>query len=153
VNSKSKIVLSLILFCFPACALQATKHDAVKAVIDANQFLKAFYLDENPSEALKFCDEQFGMPGAIDALTKMLNQIKAERGSLKSLTADSYLMVPGRGMELFYVGKYENGFLYHRLVVVGSASTGYKVSGVWFQHEPYPESTLRRKFETEMPVQ
>jgi len=125
----------------------------VKAALDANQFLKALYLDENPSEALQSCDEQLHTSGATDALTKMINQIKAERGRLKSLSADSYLMVQGRGMELFYVGSYEKGVLYHRLVVVGDVSTGYKVSGVWFQHEPYPQSQLRRKFEMEIPVQ
>lgn len=125
----------------------------MKAALDANQFLKALYLDENPSEALKLCDEQLRNPGATEALTKLINQIKAERGHLKSLAADSYLMVQGPGMELFYVGTYENGVLYHRLVVVGDISTGYKVSGVWFQHEPYPQSQLRRKFEVEIPVQ
>ncbi len=159
VNPKSKrtgaaqMAISLILLCFPACYIQATKHDPVKAVLDTNQFLKALYLDENPSEALKFCDEQSGISGAIDAFTKMLAQIKAEGGHLKSLAADSYLMEPGPAMQLFYVGRYENGLLYHRLVVVGSASTGYKVTGVWFQHEPYPESSLRRKFDMEIPVQ
>jgi len=90
---------------------------------------------------------------ATDALTKMINQIKAERGRLKTLAADSYLMVQGEGMELFYVGIYENGILYHRLVVIGDVTTGYKISGVWFQHEPYPQSQLRRKFEMEIPVQ
>ena len=150
---RARTAIPFILLCFSACHFQATEHDPVKAALDTNQFLKALYLDENPSEALKFSDEQFGGPAAIDALTKMISQIRAERGRLKTLTADSYLMMQGPAMQLFYVGTYEKGVLYHRLVVVGDASTGYKVSGVWFQHEPYAQSNLRRKFQMEIPVQ
>ena len=149
----TRTVIPFILLCFSACHIHATKHDPVKAALDTNQFLKALYLDENPSEALKFCDEQFRTSGATNALTRMISQIKAERGRLKTLTADSYLMVQGPAMELFYVGTYENGTLYHRLVVTGDASAGYRVSGVWFQHEPYAHSNLRRKFQTEILVQ
>lgn len=62
-------------------------------------------------------------------------------------------MVQGPSIELFYIGTYDNGVLYQRVVVVGDASAGYRVSGVWFQHEPYPQRNLRRKFEIEIPVQ
>jgi len=72
---------------------------------------------------------------------------------LQRLTADSYLMVQGAGMELFYVGTYDNGVLYHRLVLAGDASAGYRVTGIWFKPEPYPENVMRKKFETEIPVE
>jgi hypothetical protein len=146
------MIVALISF-FSACHFQAIKHDPVEAVLDTNRFLKAFYVDENPSEALKFFNEELRTSHATDGLTRMLTQIKREQGSLRRLAADSYLMVQGPAMELFYIGTYDNGVLYHRLVVVGDASAGYKVAGVWFQHEPYPQSQLRRKFETEIPVQ
>ena len=72
---------------------------------------------------------------------------------LQRLAAESYLMVQGAGMELFYVGTYDNGVLYHRLVLVGDASAGYQVAGIWFKPDPYPENAARQKFETEIPVQ
>ena len=56
-------------------------------------------------------------------------------------------------MELFYVGTYDNGVLYHRLVLAGDASAGYRVTGIWFKPEPYPENVMRKKFETEIPVE
>ena len=146
-------IFAALLLCFSACHFQAVKHDPVKAVLDTNQFLKVLYFDENPTEAVKFGNEEFRTSGATDALTKMLSQIKREQGSLKRLAADSYLMVQGPAMELFYVGTYDNGVLYHRVVVAGDASAGYRVSGVWFKPEPYPQSNLRRKFEVEIPVQ
>lgn len=55
-------------------------------------------------------------------------------------------------MELFYTGVYERGTLYHRLVLQGEATSGYRVSGLWYILDPYPEQTLRRKFETNIPV-
>jgi hypothetical protein len=150
--TRSNIVL-FILLCLPACHYQAIKHDPHKAVVDANRFMKALYLDENPSEALQYCDEQMRVPTAIDSLGKIINQTKQERGSLKRLAASSYLMEQGSAMQLLYVGTYEKGVLYHRIVVDGNASDGYRVTGVWFQLEPYPQSQLRRNFETEVPVE
>ena len=44
------------------------------------------------------------------------------------------------------------GTLYHRLVLQGEATSGYRVSGLWYQFDPYPPQTLRRKFETDIPV-
>src|SRR6185369_7869234 len=73
-------VVPFILLCFSACHFQAVKHDPGKAVLDTNQFLKALYIDENPSEALKFCGEEVRTAGGADALTKMLTKIKQERG-------------------------------------------------------------------------
>ena len=150
--ARSNIVLCIFL-CLSACHYQAIKHDPHKAALDANRFLKALYFDENPSEALQYCDEQMRVPSAVDSLRQMIHQTKQERGSLKKLAASSYLMEQGSAMQLLYVGTYETGVLYHRIVVAGSASDGYRVTGVWFQHEPYPQSQLRRDFETKIPVQ
>jgi hypothetical protein len=115
--------------------------------------MKALYLDENPSEALQYCDERMRVPSAIDGFRKMINKTKQERGSLKSLAASSYVMQQGSAIQLLYVGTYEKGVLYHRITVDGNASDGYRVVGVWFQLEPYPQSQMRCNFETEIPVQ
>lgn len=55
-------------------------------------------------------------------------------------------------MELFYVGMYEEGTLYHHLILLGDPS-GYKVSGVWYSLDPYPEQASRRKFNQEILVE
>ena len=79
-------------------------------------------------------------------MRRLVDQIDQRQGKLTVLQADSYLMTPGKAMELFYVGTYENGTLYHRLVLMGDADTGYKVSGIWYSVDPYPKHTLRREF-------
>lgn len=146
------IVLGIFL-CLSACHLQAIKHDPYKAALDANRFMKALYFDENPTEALQYCDEQMRVPSTIDGFGKMINKTKDERGGLKRLAASSYVMEQGSAMQLFYVGTYEKGVLYHRITVDGNASDGYRVVGAWFQLEPYPQNQLRRNFEEEIPVQ
>src|SRR4051794_8262109 len=100
--ARSSIVLCIFL-CLSACHFQAIKHDPHKAALDANRFMKALYFDENPTEALQYCDEQMRVPSTIDGFGKMINKTKEERGSLKSLAASSYLMEQGSAMQLFYV--------------------------------------------------
>jgi hypothetical protein len=143
------IIVSLILS-LSACHFQSTRHSPVKAASDANQFLKALYFDEDSAGALRLADPKLRESVSADNLKKMVDEVKQERGGLKRLRADSYLMTPGQTMELFYVADYEKGVLYHRLVLMGDAQSGYRVSGFWFQLDPYPENPLRRKFDVEI---
>ena len=55
-------------------------------------------------------------------------------------------------MELFYVGEHEKGLVYHRVVLLGDGSEGYKVSGLWYQLEPYPQHGLRAPLEEKIVV-
>jgi hypothetical protein len=144
--AQSFIIIALILS-LSACHFQSVRHSPVKAAFGANQFLKALYFDEDWAGALRLADEHFRQSVTGDNLKTMVDQVKQQRGALKRLRADSYLMTQGRTMELFYIGEYEKGVLYHRLDLMGDASSGYRVSGVWFKPEPYPESPLRRKFD------
>jgi hypothetical protein len=146
----AKLIIVSLVFVFSGCRIQTVKHSPVRAAIDTNQFLRAFYFDEDYAKALELADGQLRQSATSDDLKKMAEGIKQERGALKTLRADSYLMTQGETMELFYTGEYEKGVLHHRLVLVGDASSGYRVSGVWFQADPYPENPLRRKFEGEI---
>jgi hypothetical protein len=143
-------MLSLLLC---DCRIERVKQDPTKAVSDTNQFLKALYFEERFDEALRLADPTLSNSATPADLENMVKKTKQEVGEVKKLKADSYLMTQGRSMELFYVGTYEKGTLYHRLVLVGDAFSGYRVSGVWFQAEPYPEQTLRRKFSEDIFVE
>jgi hypothetical protein len=152
INATQRLALVLLVLCFSSCRVETVKHDPIKAVDDANDFLKALYLDENYPLALEVADVQLRQSLTANDLRQLVEGVKQERGKLKTLKADSYLMVQGRGMELFYVGSYQKGPLYHRLVLMGDLPTGYKVSGVWYSLDPYPEQVLRRKFNQEILV-
>lgn len=148
-GATQSIIVSLILS-LSACHVQSVRHSPIKAAFDANQFLKSLYFDEDCPGALRLADEQLRRSVTPDDLKKMVDGMKQKRGALKTLRAESYLMTQGETMELFYRGEYEKGVVYHRLVLKGDASSGYRVSGVWFQPEPYPENPLRRKFDGEI---
>ncbi|HBB94678.1 MAG TPA: hypothetical protein DC054_04750 [Blastocatellia bacterium] len=149
--AQSLLLAFLILLPF-GCNVQTVTHDPVKAVSDTNGFLKALYLEENYPKALSLADVQLRQSVTADDLREIVAGIKQRCGSLKTLRADSYLMTPGSTMELFYVGTYETGTLYHRLVLVGDVSSGYRVAGVWYQAEDYQEQPLRRKFDQDLLV-
>lgn len=151
-NTQALIIASLML-CFSACSFRAANHNPVSAALDANRFLKALYYEENGAAALALADEQLRRSVTAENLKKTVEALKQERGGLRRLTADSYLMVPGSTIELFYVGQYEKGVLYYRLVLVGDSSSGYKVAGLWFKPDPYPENRLRRKFNADIVVE
>lgn len=144
--------LGLIILLIAGCHIQSVRHDPVKAAFEINGFLKAVYVNGNYSKALELADVQFRQSVTPEGLRQLAEGIRTERGELKTLKADSYLMTMGSTMELFYVGTYEKGTLYHRVVLAGDLSTSYRVSGIWYSVEPYPEQTLRRRFEQEILV-
>jgi hypothetical protein len=141
-----RFTVVLITLCLAACHPQAIKHNPVRAAFDTNRFLKALCFDQDFAGALNLADEPLQQFVSAERLGRMVEENNQKWGALTRLRADSYLMTLGRTMELFYDGEYQKGVLYYRLVLVGDASTGYKVSGIWFQPDPYPENTLRRKF-------
>src|SRR5262249_21740110 len=119
-------ILALLVSFLCDCRLETVKQDPNRAVSDANQFLKDLYFDERFPEALEIADPTLRQSTTPTVLREIAEKATQQKGALQELKADSYLMTPGRSMELFYIGKYEKGVLYHRLVLVGDASSGYK---------------------------
>jgi hypothetical protein len=148
----TKILTPLLGLFLVGCSFQTVKHDPGTAVLAANVFLKAFYIEHNYEHALMLSDAELRRSANADDLGQMARRAEQICGSLKELKAESYLMTPGKTMELFYIGRYQRGTLYHRVVLVGDVSNGYRVSGIWFQDSPYPESKLRRPFQPSIVV-
>jgi len=144
------VLLGLFL---ASCSLQSFKHNPTTAVMATNVFLRALYIEHNYEHALQLSDEALRKSATATNLAQMVTLAEKKCGVLKELKADSYLMTPGSTMELFYDGRCDRGTLYHRLVLVGDVSNGYRVSGVWFQDSPYPDQALRRPFETNIVVE
>jgi hypothetical protein len=144
------LILSLLVL--TACRDEKATHQPVQAASDANRFLKALYFEEDYPKALELADAQLRQSVDANGLRQLVEGIGQQHGKLKTLRADSYLMTPGSTMELFYIGEYEKGILYHRLVLMGNASSGYRVSGVWYQPEAYAAQPLRRSFNQDIQV-
>lgn len=149
---QKSLFLGFSILLLAGCHVQTVNHEPAQAATDTNRFLKALYVDKDYPKALALADTQLRQSTTANDLKQMAEGIREQRGELKTLKADSYLMTPGRTMELFYIGEYTKGTLYHRLVLIGDVSSGYRVSGVWYQTEPYPDQTLRRRFDQDILV-
>jgi hypothetical protein len=150
--SKTSVLGVLLLF-LCGCRLEAIQHNPIQAVSEANRFLKTLYIEENYREAFESGHAELRNSGTPDNLRQIAERIRQQFGYLERLKADSYMQTPGRTMELFYVGSYERGTMYHRIVLMGDATSGYKVSGLWFKADPYPEHTMRHKFNEDIFVE
>ena len=139
-------ILGVLLLLFCGCRLEAIQHNPVKALSAANSFLKALYIEENYPKAFELGHAELRNAVTSDNLKQIVERIRQQVGNLERLKADSYMQTPGRTMELFCVGTYERGTIYHRIVLMGDATSGYKVSGVWFKADPYPQHALRQRF-------
>lgn len=135
------------------CRLEYAKHDPMKAVSDANVFMKALYLDEHYQKAFEISHPELRRRGSPGDLLQIIERIKQQVGGLRRLKADSYFEGHDKTVEVFYIGTYERGVIYHRIVLTGDTSNGYKVSGVWLNTEPYPEIGSRYRFKNEIFVE
>jgi|GEM_PF-3053199 len=143
---------ALLCLVFIGCSFQTVRHNPTTAALAANVFLKAMYVEHNYDRALNLSDEALRRSATAENLGQMADLAAKKCGELKELKADSYLMTQGATMELFYTGRCDRGTLYHRVVLIGDVSNGYRVSGVWFQDSPYQEQSLRRRFENDIIV-
>src|ERR1041384_1903228 len=146
------LVVSSLLAFSASCQLQKFKHSPLRAASDANRFLSALYFERDYSKALELADPILSQSATKENLEVMVDELKQQKGEVREFKADSYLMVQGRGMELFYVGHWQRGTSYHRLVLSGDADSGYRVSGIWYKDEPYPDQALRHRFSEEIVV-
>ncbi len=62
-----------------------------------------------------------------------------------SLSAGEFEPAPSQGgMSIFLYGSQGDERFYYRLLMIGSATAGYGVGGVWRGSGPYPPSRLRQ---------
>jgi hypothetical protein len=149
---KRIIIAGLLAVSVTGCHFQTFRHSPERAASDANVFLKALYIDHDYQRALDLADAELRKAATVENLQQMVEIGDNKLGKIKELRAESYLRTQGRSMDLFYVGDYERGVLYHHIVMAGDASAGYRVSGVWFKDDPYPEGPLRLRFERNLVV-
>ncbi len=150
----SHFLLVCVVFLGAGCRINVlnVSHDETRAVADANKVLSLLYLKGDYVSAYEGLAPETRKSLSSDALKALLETLRSRHGRLLSLRADSFAIMPGqKALTLFYVGTHEKGTSYHRVVVTGDAS-GYRVAGLWFSDQPYPEGNLRTKFRTRIEV-
>lgn len=147
-----KNILILLLACaLVGCTFRSVRHDPATAAMAANVFLKALYIERDYDRALMLSDDALRRVANHDKLAELVKVVDDNCGELKQLQAESWQKGQDLTLELFYTATCEKKTLYHRLVMVGDVSKGYRTAGVWFQDAPYPGN--RPKFENGIVVQ
>ena len=143
---KKIFIINFIAILLYGCGVNIIIHDEDKAVTEANLVLEILFINENYKEAYDKFDPEFKKHYTSANLKQIVEQVRSEFGNLKEFQVDSFLPMPGkRAITLFYKGIHEDGVSYHRVVLVGDKK-GYKVTGLLFAKQPYPEHKLRKKF-------
>src|SRR5262245_61093624 len=102
-----RVFLVFLLLCLSACTFKTGTHDAATAASAAKVFLKALYLDHDANRALSLGDEQLRKSATATQLTDLAKTVDLHCGVLKELKADSYAMLPGQTMDIFFTGTCE----------------------------------------------
>lgn len=145
-NKKITFVVLAVLCFLGGCTLRATTHNPVKEALAASIFLRTVYIDHDYVHAMQLAHDELQQSVGVDDLRQIAEEAQSKEGKVQTFTGESFLPTPGETIEVFFVGQHERQTLYHRLVLIGDESNGYKVSGVWFSTQPYAAHTERRRF-------
>ena len=149
---KKFLAIVFLLFLSGCFSFSTFKHEPATAVLAANDFMKAMYIEHNYDRAWSVADAELRKHASVADLSRLGQTAEEHCGALKELKAESYQRGQGKMMEVFYVGTGEKTTFYHHIVLIGDVNSGYHVGGVWFQDTPYPANPMRFKFDKEIVV-
>lgn len=133
---KKVILAACAAVIISSCGL-FTYQDPKKARATANEFLNALYVRGNAEEALSMTSEAFRNAGGAAMLASLLERLRRDFVKLEGIRAEAYLHENKDEITMLYLGISEKAFSYHRLVLSGNASRGYKVESVSLSEMPY----------------
>jgi hypothetical protein len=148
-----RILPALALLLVAGCTFKSVSHDSKTAAVASNLFLKAMYVDHDYNRALALAYPEMAKKVTAENLAQLVDMVEKNCGVRQEFKAESYQLVPGQGLELFYVEKCDKTTLYHRTVLLGNVQEGYRVAGVWFQSQPFTGTATQHKFDKEIFVQ
>lgn len=135
-----------VLAVLAGCGSNAIRHDPGLAVAEANKLLRTLYFDEDYTRAYDELDPGHKVHYEPDHLRQTVDQMRDLFGNIEELQAYSYeLISTERSITLYYKGTNQRGASYHRVVLVGDADSGYKVTGVFLASQQYPGPKLHLK--------
>jgi hypothetical protein len=145
---KRNIFAILILMFLISCSATIISHDEDMAAKSAIDFAKVAIVQHDISKGYAMLSDNFKKTITIDKYTQVMSQIHPSLYPL-SLTAVEFEPIPGqKGMNIFLYGENGPEKFYYRLVMEGTAATGYRVLGIYRGNGPAPPSKLRQKLKS-----
>jgi hypothetical protein len=152
-ETRIKMNKVLLLGCFmmtsvfvASCiSVNVISHDEQQAAKAAYDFANLAFVGKNEAEAYRSTAQDFQENHSEDDFNKLVQQMH-EKGYPSQVLATEYQPIPGtETMSIFLIGGNPNENFYYRLVMEGTASSGYKVAGIFRGSGPYPKPEERKK--------
>jgi hypothetical protein len=135
---KLLITASLLCVCLAAGCGLMFRHDPQKARETAYNFLNAVYMEGSFDKAYAAVDADFDRDYGAGYLEKISTRFFRVFDRLEGLRADAYLYEPKeRSIMLLFSGISEKAPSYHKVMLIGDSSRGYKVSSVIYSDVPF----------------
>lgn len=142
------IFAALALVSLISCTATLLSHDVDMAARSAVEFSKVALVQRDIQKGYFLLSDNAKKNISFENFSQVISQMHPSLYPL-SLTAEEFEPIPGqKGMNIFLYGENGSEKFFYRLIMEGTAETGYKVSGILRGNGPYPSSTLRQKLKT-----
>jgi hypothetical protein len=123
---------------FLSCAVNVIYHDENKAAAQAVQFVKAAFVQQDSQSAYALLATRTKPYYPVEKLSEWIKKLHPSEYP-RVVVAREFEPMPGqRSMNIYLYGESENEMFYYRLIMDGTAPTGYRVSGFARANGPYP---------------
>ncbi len=142
---------TLVLVFLIGCTVTAIYHDEDMAAKSAIEFARLAFVKQDIQNSYSLISDNAKKTVTLEKHSQALSKMHPSLYPI-SLTAEEYEPILGKkgikGMNVFLYGENGSGKFFYRLIMEGTAQTGYKVFGVYRGNGPYPSSKMRKKLKT-----
>jgi hypothetical protein len=131
-----------------SCTITAIYHDEDMAAKSAIEFAGLAFVKQDIQKSYTLISDNAKTTVSLEKHSQALSKMHPSLHPI-SLTAEEYEPILGKkGMNVFLYGENGSEKFFYRLIMEGTAQTGYKVFGIYRGNGPYPPSKLRKKLKT-----
>ena len=144
-NRVKVLVWVAVLATFASCTGRVLFHDEKSAAKSAEEFAKTTFVRRDYDRAFGMLPQTFQVKYGRDGFEKLVREMHFDAFPTE-VASTEYEPIPGsNSITIFLVGERTGQKFYYRLLMSGSALTGYKIEGFFRRTIEYPQSKLRRK--------
>lgn len=145
IQTKRICAIAFLLFivaCYPTPSRR--NHSPSSASMQAQLFAETAFVQRNVTNAHKLLSQTAKQRGSADQLKEFIAKNHSSTYPL-FVSATDYEPMPGQDKIMIYLyGENGDKRFYYRMVLIGSAETGYKVEAFEQAERSFPQTTLRR---------
>ena len=141
-----RIISAISAFVFLiSCNVTVISHDEDMAAKSAIEYARVALVKQDIQNSYSLLSDSVKKTVSFEKHFQVLSNIHPFLYPI-SLAAEEYEPIPGqKGMNIFLYGENGSEKFFYRVIMEGTARTGYKASGIYRGNGPFPPSKLRKK--------